>query len=88
MSFFQMQDELTAYENYYKGRHSGHTLDWDHALGTATLTGRFKPGNKELSVSLYQAVVLLLFNAETEWRYPDILEQTRIGQSRMTPLES
>ncbi|KAG6890869.1 hypothetical protein C0992_012005 [Termitomyces sp. T32_za158] len=81
--FFQMQDELTAYDNYYRARHSGHTLDWDHALGTATLMGRFKPGNKELSVSLYQAVVLLLFNVEIEWRYPDILEQTRIDPEEL-----
>ncbi|KAG6873267.1 hypothetical protein C0995_001041 [Termitomyces sp. Mi166 len=78
-----MQDELTKYANYYKERHSGHTLDWDHALGTATLTGRFKPGNKELSVSLYQAVVLLLFNTETEWRYPDISEQTGIDPEEL-----
>ncbi|PFH45577.1 hypothetical protein AMATHDRAFT_82846 [Amanita thiersii Skay4041] len=57
-----MQADLTAYADYYKARHSGHVLDWDHALGTATLVGRFMKGNKELSVSLYQAVVLLLFN--------------------------
>ncbi|KAG6828744.1 hypothetical protein H0H92_006882 [Tricholoma furcatifolium] len=73
-----MQADLTAYTNYYKERHSGHALDWDHALGTATLTARFKPGKKELSVSLYQTVVLLLFNEEIEWRYPEILEQTGI----------
>ncbi|KNZ75711.1 Cullin-4B [Termitomyces sp. J132] len=79
-----MQDDLMAYANYYKERHSGHTLDWDHALGTATLVGRFKPGNKELSVSLYQAVVLLLFNIETEWRYIDILEQTRIDPEELS----
>jgi hypothetical protein len=25
-------------------------------------------------------VVLLLFNQSTEWRYPEILEQTRMGK--------
>ncbi|KAG6844878.1 hypothetical protein H0H87_002823 [Tephrocybe sp. NHM501043] len=73
-----MQADLTAFANYYRNRHTGHILDWDHALGTATLTARFNAGKKELSVSLYQAVVLLLFNNEIEWRYADILEQTRI----------
>ncbi|KAG6865824.1 hypothetical protein C0991_011443 [Blastosporella zonata] len=73
-----MQNDLGAYTEYYKGRHSGHTLSWDHALGTATLSARFKAGKKELSVSLYQTVVLLLFNDEDEWQYPDILKQTGI----------
>ena len=76
-----MQAELTAYANYYKHRHSGHTLDWDHALGTVTMKARFGPGPKELSLSLYQAVVLLLFDESPEWRYPDILERTRMGSS-------
>jgi len=77
----QMQAELTAYMNYYKQRHSGHALDWDHALGTVTMKARFGPGSKELSLSLYQAVVLLLFNESPELRYPDILERTRMGSS-------
>jgi cullin-4 len=76
-----MQTELTAYANYYKQRHSGHALDWDHALGTVTMKARFGPGPKELSLSLYQAVVLLLFHESPEWRYPDILERTRMGSS-------
>lgn len=74
-----MQADLKDYAEYYKQRHSGHVLDWDHALGTVAMTGRFNTSSKELSVSLYQAVVLLLFNGPTEWRYPDVLEQTRIG---------
>ncbi|KAF8879952.1 Cullin-4B [Infundibulicybe gibba] len=81
-----MQADLTAYTDFYKHKHSGHTLDWDHALGTATLIGRFKPGDKELSVSLYQAIVLLLFNETAELRFPDIANQTRMddGELRRT----
>ncbi|GLB36813.1 putative cullin family protein [Lyophyllum shimeji] len=78
-----MQAELTAYANYYKERHSGHVLDWDHALGTAMLKARFNHNTKELSVSLYQAVVLLLFNDSEEWRYPDILAQTRMDEGEL-----
>ncbi|KAI0665335.1 hypothetical protein C8Q78DRAFT_1065044 [Trametes maxima] len=51
-------------------------LDWDHALGTATLKARFKGGEKELSVSLYQAVILLLFNEDETIAYADIKAQT------------
>ena len=76
-----MQDDLSTFTRYYKSKHQGRTLDWDHALGTATLKARFKGGNKELSVSLYQAVILLLFNEEEELVYTDIKEQTRLGMS-------
>ena len=75
-----MQAELTKYGEYYKSKHSGRILDWVHSLGTAILRARFKAGTKELSVSLYQAVVLLLFNETTEIPFVDIKEQTNIGE--------
>lgn len=75
-----MDAELRAFVAYYKQRHSGHELKWDHALGSVTMKGRFKPGSKELSVSLFQALVLLLFNSSLEISYPDIKEQTKIGR--------
>jgi cullin-4 len=79
-----MQAELTKYGDYYKSKHSGHILDWDHSLGTATLKARFNPGVKELSVSLHQAIVLLLFNESTELPFPDVKERTSMGECRLT----
>lgn len=76
-----MQTDLTKYTAFYKNKHQGHKLDWDHALGTATLRARFARGEKELSVSLYQALVLLLFNEDSEIGFADIKERTRIGES-------
>ena len=35
--------------------------------------------DKELSVSLYQAVILMLFNDASELSFMDIKEQTRLG---------
>lgn len=75
-----MQDDLTSYLNYYNNKFKGRKLDWDHALGTATLKARFKRSDKELSVSLYQAVILLLFNDGNALSYADIKDQTRLGQ--------
>ena len=75
-----MQAELTRYGEHYKSKHSGRILDWIHSLGTAILRAQFKAGTKELSVSLYQAVVLLLFNETTEIPFGDIKEQTNIGE--------
>lgn len=74
-----MQGDLSTFTHYYKSKHQGRILDWDHALGTAVLRARFKAGEKELSVSLYQAVILLLFNDETKITYADIKDQTRLG---------
>lgn len=74
-----MQEELTKFAVYYKQKHQGHKLDWDHALGTATLKASFKSGDKELSVSLYQAIILLLFNDSVELSFTDIKNQCRLG---------
>jgi cullin-4 len=76
-----MQANLTAFEAFYKTKHQGRKIEWDHALGTVTLKAQFATQQKELSVSLYQAVVLLLFNDSVEWSFKDILEQTRMGAS-------
>ncbi|KAJ3517835.1 hypothetical protein NLJ89_g253 [Agrocybe chaxingu] len=78
-----MQVELTKYGEFYKEKHSGHVLDWDHSLGTMTLKAWFKPGMKELSVSMYQGLVLLLFNDAIEISFKDIKEQTN-----MTPQDA
>ncbi|OSD05750.1 Cullin-domain-containing protein [Trametes coccinea BRFM310] len=78
-----MQEDLVDYTEFYKKKHQGRKLDWDHALGTATLKARFSAGEKELSVSLYQAVILLLFNDETTISYADIKEQTRLDDAEL-----
>lgn len=75
-----MQRELNKYTDFYKAKHSGRILNWDHALGTASLKARFKAGIKELSVSLYQAIVLLLFNEREEIPFKDIKELIRMGE--------
>lgn len=74
-----MQAELTKYTDFYKAAHTGYVLDWDHSLGTAILKARFNEGIKELSVSMHQTIVLLLFNEADEITFPDIKEQTRMG---------
>ncbi|KAI6146691.1 Cullin-4B [Pisolithus tinctorius] len=68
---------------FYKSKHQGRKLDWDHSIGTATLKARFSPVTKELTVSLYQAVVLLLFNESVELGYKQILEATRMDEGEL-----
>jgi cullin 4 len=45
------------------------------------MIARFKPGKKELSLSAFQAVILLLFNDVDELSYADIKAQTRLSMS-------
>ena len=74
-----MQGDLTKFTTFYKNAHQGHKLDFDHSLGTVQLWARFDRGKKELSVSLYQTAVLLLFNTSDELSYEDIKQSTRMG---------
>ncbi len=76
-----MEMDLVKYTEFYKRKHQGHKLDWDHSLGIATLRARFNGGEKELSVSLHQAVILLLFNDESEMPYKDIKKAIPLGAS-------
>ncbi|KAI0700482.1 Cullin-domain-containing protein [Cytidiella melzeri] len=78
-----MGEELQAYMNFYKKKHSGHKLDWDHGLGTATLRARFKAGEKELSVSLYQAIILLLFNEDEKKPFSEIKMLTQMEDDEL-----
>jgi hypothetical protein len=80
-----MQAELDAFAEFYNDKHQGHKIEWNHALGTVTLRASFARGQKELSVSLYQAVVLLLFNDMTELPFADVKLHTGIGELRYVP---
>ena len=53
---------LTSFETHYKTKHSGRKLTWKHSLTHCQLRAKFAKGNKELVVSGFQAIVLLLFN--------------------------
>lgn len=51
------------FSDFYETRNQGRKLHWAHSLGTTSLTAQFgKAGEKELLVSEFQTVVLLLFN--------------------------
>ena len=51
------------FRDHYLGKHGGRRLVWQNSLGHCVLRAEFpKCGVKELAVSLFQAVVCLLFN--------------------------
>jgi cullin-4 len=69
-----------SFANFYETRNQGRKLQWAHTLGTTSLTAHFaKAGEKELLVSTFQTIVLLLFNvlpAGAKLTYEEIKSQT------------
>lgn len=80
-----MQDVLSNYVTFYKKKHENRKLDFDHSLGTAQVHAQFKAGSKELTLSLYQAVILLMFNDQDVLSYAEIKENTGLSEQTTLP---
>ncbi|KAJ5897983.1 hypothetical protein N7504_008271 [Penicillium tannophilum] len=76
---------LNSFEKFYHNKHNGRKLTWKHQLAHCQLIARFPKGKKELVVSSFQAIVLLLFNdAEGDTlNYRDIQEQTGLSDPEL-----
>jgi hypothetical protein len=57
---------INQFEQYYYSKHNGRKLSWKHQLAHCQLRARFSKGDKEIVVSSFQAIVLLLFNDVAE----------------------
>lgn len=77
------------FEKFYTQKHSGRKLQWQPNLDQCTLVADYRASQgdnsnddrrsrHELQVSLFQAIVLLLFNSKDELTYKEILEATSI----------
>lgn len=75
-----------VFKKFYLGKHSGRKLLWQPSLGHCVLKAHFINGNKELQVSLFQALVLLLFNDKDSYSFEEIKQATAIedGELRRT----
>ncbi|XP_054712277.1 cullin-4A-like [Uloborus diversus] len=86
----QMPPDMIKYQEifkkFYLGKHSGRKLLWQPSLGHCVLRAVFTGGNKELQVSLFQALVLLMFNKEDSYSFEEIKQTTAIedGELRRT----
>uniref|UniRef100_A0A8C2KKD9 Cullin 4A n=1 Tax=Cyprinus carpio TaxID=7962 RepID=A0A8C2KKD9_CYPCA len=68
---------------FYLGKHSGRKLQWQPTLGHAVLKTEFKEGKKELQVSLFQTLVLLMFNESDEYSVEEIRTATGIEDGEL-----
>ncbi|KAJ1787751.1 hypothetical protein LPJ59_005671, partial [Coemansia sp. RSA 2399] len=74
----QVEQAQSSYVEFYKEKHSGRKLQWQHSLGTCVLKVCFDEGTKELVLSLVQGTVMLLFVESDELSYKQIQENTAL----------
>jgi hypothetical protein len=53
---------IDDFQKFYDTKYNGRKLQWKHQLAHCQIRARFPKGDKELVVSSFQAIVLLLFN--------------------------
>ncbi|KHO00716.1 ubiquitin ligase subunit CulD [Metarhizium album ARSEF 1941] len=62
----EVATQIERFDQHYKNKHTGRVLTWKHSLAHCSIKASFPKGTKELLVSAFQAVVLMLFNKEPE----------------------
>ncbi|XP_076820896.1 cullin-4A-like [Clavelina lepadiformis] len=72
-----------SFRKFYLSKHSGRKLTFQSTLGHCVLKSKFKNGNKELQVSLFQTLVLLLFNEGDSFSFPEISDATAISEAEL-----
>ncbi|TNM98860.1 hypothetical protein fugu_013424 [Takifugu bimaculatus] len=83
VQFKQMVRLQEIFKTFYLGKHSGRKLQWQSTLGHCVLKAEFKEGKKELQVSLFQTLVLLMFNEGEEFTLEEIKLATGIEDSEL-----
>ncbi|KAJ4878119.1 Cullin-4 [Raphanus sativus] len=83
----KLPHELNVYQDifkeFYLSKYSGRRLMWQNSLGHCVLKADFSKGKKELAVSLFQAVVLMLFNDAMKLSFEDIKDSTGIEDKEL-----
>ncbi|KAF3777264.1 Cullin-4 [Nymphaea thermarum] len=79
--------ELNVYQDifkeFYLSKYSGRRLMWQNSLGHCVLKAEFPKGKKELAVSLFQTVVLMLFNNTQKLSFQSIKDSTGIEDKEL-----
>ncbi|KAK1774520.1 Cullin family-domain-containing protein [Copromyces sp. CBS 386.78] len=79
-------DHITTFDTYYKSKHTGRRLTWKHNLAHCVVKARFdRGGPKELLVSAFQAIVLVLFNEAEEKSSEGILSYDQLASATGMP---
>ncbi|KAG5515817.1 hypothetical protein RHGRI_036759 [Rhododendron griersonianum] len=83
----RLPHELNVYQDifkeFYLSKYSGRRLMWQNSLGHCVLKAEYPKGKKELAVSLFQTVVLMLFNDAQKLSFQDIKDSTGIEDKEL-----
>jgi len=79
----KMTEYQEIFTKFYLDLYGGRKLIWQNSLGQCLLKASFPSGRKELSVSLFQTIVLLLFNDSEILTYQEIASTTGIQESEL-----
>ena len=71
------------FKNFYLSKYNGRRLMWQNSLGQCTPQAQFPKGKKELLVSLFQTVVLMLFNDADSLSLREIAAATRLEDKEL-----
>eukprot|EP00055_Hartaetosiga_balthica_P009819 m.40222 g.40222 ORF g.40222 m.40222 type:complete len:737 (-) comp6912_c0_seq2:1987-4197(-) len=69
---------MESFSMFYKEKYTGRKLIWMHHLGTIDMKATFGKKRLEFHSTLFQAVVLLLFNSGKEVTIAHVAEQTQL----------
>ena len=75
----QIEKIQSAFSAFYCSKHANRKLTWENSKGHCLIEGRFPKGTKDLQLSSYQGVVLLLFNAEDSLTCLEAQQRSKIG---------
>ncbi|KAI8089524.1 cullin [Halteromyces radiatus] len=80
-----MMKTLEAYQTFYTNKFKGRKLAWRNSIGSCIVKAHFPASTKELSVTLFQTVVLLLFNDKSKdtIKYNDIVNATSLADKEL-----
>jgi cullin-4 len=79
-----LQAGLQQYEQFYQKRFNGaRLLQWQHKEGYCTVRATFPAGKKELDVSFFQTLVLLMFNDRDTAPFLEIKAATGIEDTEL-----
>eukprot|EP00055_Hartaetosiga_balthica_P002122 m.2811 g.2811 ORF g.2811 m.2811 type:complete len:720 (-) comp1948_c0_seq1:42-2201(-) len=79
----QLLDIRQSFTTFYANKHKNRLLHWQSNLSTCVLKAYFDAGEKDLSMSLYQASILLKFNEKSSWSYSELKRDTLIDETQL-----
>lgn len=80
LQLLELQETFTK---FYYGKYTSRRLVWQNALGQCVLKAWFPKGRKELSVSLFQSVVLMLFNDNETLSFEQLKAQSGLEDGEL-----